>query len=490
MATREIRPQKGYQEKALASPADIVIGGAGAGVGKTFTLLLEVLRHIDNKRFEPVIFRRTTPQIRNAGGLWSASQALYPLAGGTPKESALEWVFKSGAKLKFSHLEYDKDVDDWQGTEIPMIGFDELTHFSAKQFWNLVGRNRSTSGINPYIRATCNPDPDSWVYKLIEWWIGEDGFPIKERDAVVRYFYKNGDDMIWGDTKEEVIEKSWFAIEDQIVKSKGQLTADDFIKSLTFISGSIYENQALLSINKGYLANLNAQDAQLRSQLLEGNWKVVISDNEIYDYYQFIGMFDNLFEVDRKGKYITADIATKGSNKFVVWVWEGYELVDGLIMDKSNGPQVIEGIKNLAAKNRVENRFIVYDNDGVGQMVDGFIRGAKPFNNGAAPINKEAYQNLKTQCYYKSSDKVNAGKYRISERVANMMYDNKQTVRQRLIQERKAIKRAKVDMDGKLQIIQKDQMKSILDGDSPDLLDAFMMREYFDLQPAKQWVIV
>lgn len=485
-----IKPQPGYQEKALSSSADIVIGGAGAGVGKTFTLLLEVLRHIHIPDFEPVIFRRTTPQIRNAGGLWSTSQKLYPLVGAQQRESSLEWKFKSGASLKFSHLEYDKDVDNWQGSQIPLIGFDELTHFSAAQFWYMVGRNRSASGIRPYIRATCNPDPGSWVFKLIEWWIKEDGFPDKDRDGVVRWFYKNGEDMIWGDTKAEVIEKAWYLIEDQVKLAEGILTADDFIYSLTFISGSIYENKALLTIDKAYLAKLNAQDAQLRSQLLDGNWKVVVSDNELYDYYSFIGMFDNVYDVEKKGKYITADIATKGSNKFVVWVWEGYELIDGLIMDKSNGPEVIEGIRALANKHKVESRHICYDNDGVGQMVDGFIKGIKPFNNGAAPINKENYQNLKTQCYYKSADHVNAGKYRVSDRVANMMYDTRQTVRQRLIQEQKAIKRAKPDMDGKLQIIPKEHMKTMLGGDSPDLMDAFMQREFFDLQPSNKWVIV
>jgi hypothetical protein len=27
----------------------------------------------------------------------------------------------------------------------------------------MTSRNRSTCGVRPYIRATCNPDADSWV---------------------------------------------------------------------------------------------------------------------------------------------------------------------------------------------------------------------------------------------------------------------------------------------------------------------------------------
>jgi hypothetical protein len=66
------------------------------------------------------------------------------------------------------------------------------------------------------------------------------------------------------------------------------------------------------------------------------------------------------------------------------------------------------------------------------------------------------------------------------------MYNDKMTVKQRFIYERKAIKRAKADNDGKLMIIPKEQMKLLLDGDSPDLMDMFMMRKVFDLKPKKK----
>lgn len=462
--------------KALASPADIVIGGGAAGLGKTYTLLLEFLRHIKLPDWGGVIFRRTSPQIRNQGGLWDTSMTIYPSAGGKPKESVLEWDFKRGGRLKFAHLEHEKNVYDWQGAQIPFIGFDELTHFSKKMFFYLLSRNRSTCGVRPYMRATCNPDPESWVAELIAWWIDQEtGYPIPERDGVVRYFAIDGETVIWGDSYAEVIEKAWYFLEEAIGNSG--LSADNFVKSITFISGSIYDNRELLKVNPEYLANLLAQDEITKNQLFKGNWKVAISDVDIYDYHAFAGMFNNLYDVDKSEKFITADIALKGSNNFDVGVWEGFELIDLVVMPKSDGREVIDAISGKARQHKVKNSNIIYDNDGVGGFIDGFIVGSVPFHNGSAAIEGENYKNLKTQCYYKSGDRVKSGGYKISEYVANMMYDDKMTVRQRFMHERKAIKRDRTDMDGKLCIIPKEQMKAILQGESPDLLDMMMMRE-------------
>jgi len=484
--SKKFRPQDGFQMKAAATSADIAILGGAAGLGKTFILLLEFLRHINNPNWGGVVFRRTSPQIRNEGGLWDTSMNIYPYAGAKPKETLLEWEFPKGSKLKFSHLEHEKNIHDWQGTQIPFIAFDELTHFTKKMFFYLLSRSRSTCGVTPYVRATCNPDPDSWVAELIDWWIDPDtGFPIAERDGIIRYFTMDGDKYIWGNTPEEVIEKAWYFLE-KIVHASG-LDPKIFVKSITFITGTIYDNKALLSTNPQYLANLLAQDDATKAALFDGNWKTVISQNDIYPYPDFLGLFHNMYEVGQEPRYITADIALKGSDKFVVGVWYGFELVDILIMDKSNGPEVVNGISEMARRHKVPNNHIAFDNDGVGGFLEGYIPGAMPFNNGTAALNDENYKNLKTQCYYKSGDRVSRGGYLISERVASSMYDDKMTVRQRFLHERKAIKRDKTDMDGKLCIIPKDQMKVILSSQSPDLMDMFMMREYFELTPKFSW---
>src|SRR5699024_949361 len=145
----------------------------------------------------------------------------------------------------------------------------------------------------PYVRATCNPDPDSWVAELIEWWIGENGFPIPDRVGKIRYFVRDGKSFIWGDSKEEVIKNASYFLDPIISKSEGAAKYDDFIKSLTFIGGSIYDNKELLNVDPTYLGNLASQDEDTRKQLLEGNWKVSINPRDIYDYHSFRDAFNN-----------------------------------------------------------------------------------------------------------------------------------------------------------------------------------------------------
>jgi predicted phage terminase large subunit-like protein len=184
---------------------------------------------------------------------------LYAGLNGHPRAAQLEWVFPWGSRIKFAHLEHDKNVYDWQGSQIPFIGFDELTHFSEQQFWYMLSRNRSTTGIPGYMRATCNPDVDSWVRKLIDWWIDADGYPIQERSGIIRWFIRIDDQIIWGDSREELIREHG---------------ADQLPKSLTFIPSRIQDNKILMAKDPSYLANLRALNRVERLRLLGGNWNV------------------------------------------------------------------------------------------------------------------------------------------------------------------------------------------------------------------------
>ena len=238
----------------------------GAADGKTWGLLSEPLRHISNPRFSAVIFRATHPQIIQKGGLWDESGEIYPFVGGIPYVGLPEWRWPTGATISFAYLGSEEKKFDFQGAQIPYLGFDQLEHFSESQFFYMLSRNRSTCGVRPYIRATVNPDAESWVATFIEWWIDQNtGYPLKKRAGVIRWFIRGDDDrLIWANTKEELITKY------------GDVNEPDKImpKSVTFIPADIYDNKILLAKDPGYLANLKALSLIDRERLLMGNWKI------------------------------------------------------------------------------------------------------------------------------------------------------------------------------------------------------------------------
>lgn len=201
-------------------------------------------------------------------------------------------------------------------------------------------------------------------------------------------------------------------------------------------------------------------------------------DDQLIYYTSLLNTFSNSF-IKAGKRTITADIALKGSDLFVVGVWDGLRLIDISVMEKSNGKQIIDNINKLAKLYHIPNSNILYDNDGVGGFIDGFIEGAIEFKNNGKVIGKVNYTNLKTQCYFLLADKINKNEMFISEKVAQTKVKNK-TVRELIESERKAIKRFKADSDGKLRIIPKEEMKAIL-GHSPDFMDMLMMRMRFEL---------
>lgn len=253
----EIRPNPGPQEAFLATSADIAIYGGAAGAGKSFALSLEAVRHIHRRGVGVVIFRRELTRLTGAGSIWETTGSIYPSLGLTSRASpTMEWRHPgSGSTIELRHLQHESDKHAHQGKQYTAILFDEITEFTESQFWYLISRLRTTSGVRPYVRGTCNPDPDSFVRRLIDWWIGPYGLPIRERSGVLRWMVRDGDDVRWFDTEAE---------------ARAEYPQRNPL-SFTFIAASLADNP------KGdptYRDKLEALPRVDRERLLGGNWNV------------------------------------------------------------------------------------------------------------------------------------------------------------------------------------------------------------------------
>lgn len=285
----QIRPQSGPQEAFLSSPADVVFYGGAAGGGKTFALILEPLRHINNPKFNAVIFRRTTKQVIAQGGLMDESNNIYPYLKAKLNKTDLKWSFRGGASIGFAHLEHEKSVHNWQGSQIPLICFDELSHFTRKQFLYMFSRNRSTSGVKPYVRCTYNPVPPDdpiggWIHEFVGWYLDDEGYPDPDKSGVIRWFVNVSDTLYWYSTKAEAV-----ANHPTIAP-----------KSFTYIASSVYDNKILLEKDPAYLANLHALSLIDQERLLRGNHLIRAEAGKVFNR----AWFEIVDEIP-KGNHIT-----------------------------------------------------------------------------------------------------------------------------------------------------------------------------------------
>ncbi|MEM0167476.1 MAG: phage terminase large subunit [Thermoplasmatales archaeon] len=346
----------------LSNEADIILFGGGAGGGKTYGILLDVLWFHDIAGYTAIIFRRNSTHIRAPGGLWDNSQELFRHFGGVPNESTLEWNFPSGAVIKFAHLQYEKDVYQYQGTALCGIYWDEATHFSDFQFWYMFSRNRSMCGIKPYQKLTCNPDADSWVRNLVDWYIDtETGLSIPERSGIIRWFIRIDDSIKWASTKEELQNKYPTSLP----------------KSFSYIPASVFDNKKLLEADPGYLANLHALSRVERERLLHGNWNVK-STAGLYFKKEYFEIVDAIPPTRQKIRYWDRASTKKTENNdpdYTVGIKIEKDLnnilyVTDMVRIQESPLQVQNIIKNTAIRDGISVKIGIEEDPGQAGVAD------------------------------------------------------------------------------------------------------------------------
>lgn len=239
--------------------------------GKSYLSLLKALKYAyKDPAFNGVIFRRNTTPVRE--GLFATAKRLYMPLKPRVREQAMEMDFKHthGGHLKFTHLEQVSDAEkNHQGQEYTMVLFDELCQFEQEQFIYLLGRLRSESSTNAFCMATCNPDPDSFVLKWVEWYLDEDGFPDKDKIGIIRYFILKDDEPIFANDPQDLIDEYPEMCFMENDDGEQVLIPP---QSFCFIAASVFDNKELLRKEPRYLSKMKGQTDVMRRRLLEGNW--------------------------------------------------------------------------------------------------------------------------------------------------------------------------------------------------------------------------
>lgn len=237
-------------------------------------------------------------------------------------------------------------------------------------------------------------------------------------------------------------------------------------------------------IETGYVERLRrTKDKAKKERLLHGNWEYDDNPYALCDYDAICAMFEN-DHVEGGNRYITADIARFGSDKAIIFVWEGWKVIDCKIFEISKTTEIQAAINMLRQKYGIPKDRCLADEDGVGGgVVDncgikGFVNNGKPLKEHVTSQAQETpnYANLQTQCAFKVSDVIN-------ERGIYIACDLSPQHREEIKEDLSQLIRDKVDDDRKLYIKPKSEIKEDT-GRSPDWRDVILMRYWFELKPS------
>jgi hypothetical protein len=227
-----------------------------------------------------------------------------------------------------------------------------------------------------------------------------------------------------------------------------------------------------IHISKHYEEQLQKLDEISKQRLLFGNWEYDDSEDKLIEYNAIINLFDNQ-DLNGGEKYISCDVARFGKDKTVIIYWNGLRAEQIRVLDTNTIVEASNIIKDIQRTQNVRLSNIIVDDDGIGGGVTDILK-CRGFKNNGKVINNENYVNLKTQCYYKLAECINAGNMFINS--------NNPKIKESVLKELEQVRRDKIDKDSKLAILPKEKVKAII-GRSPDFSDAIMMRMYYELRP-------
>lgn len=511
--------ESGNQKHAIRSNADIVCLVGPTGSGKSYALYyapIEYLALNDNAKI--VCFMRNVSDFWGAGKVSDTLKKMYPLIDRSVKrqphdpigeiirnQSDMGLKFYNGSEIKFQQLDNENPIvidKIAKGLQAKKLIFDECNKFDWRTITAFFPRLRSDSSGKAQIFLAQNPERECFLRKLAGkgphggGWINDDGTPDKSMDGVVMYFNMEAGDVdktYFGRTKEEVYEKCKAHI-DALVANDPDMSYEDFILSMTFFTFDVRDNKAMLAKNKSYRGfSANSSTA---ASAYAGNWNYSLTDTENEDDedlsrvevkgYEIERMFrdseipDNSLLLKRR---MTMDMATTGFDNLTFKYWELYEHYGWLCKDvyysvrNTNTEAVLAAIEFRDRHDLQENEMII-DVQGFGFLSDCFSR-ALHFSGAGSASNrgKQQFKTMKDEAGHVAMEMIQAGLIHYEPSLANKHYYHQNmkrtggtTIMRHLVFESKIFQFYRTP-NGRIAMLEKEKMKQLLKGMSPDLTD-------------------
>ena len=410
----------------------------------------------------------------------------------------------NGSEIKFQQLDNENPIvidKIAKGLQAKKLIFDEANKFAWKTITTFMPRLRSDSAGKAQIFLAQNPERECPLRKICGkgkhggGWINDDGSVDKSMDGVVMYFYMHGGDMdkmYWGKTKREVYEKAKEYI-DALLEIDNDMTYEDFILSMVFFTFDIRDNKRMLAKNKSY-RGMTANSATAASSYAN-NWNYSITDEE-QDVDELVKAEMSEQDVERMfrpceipndsqllKRRMTMDMATTGFDNLIFKYWELWSGYGWICRDikystlNKNREAVMMAIA-FRDKHNLQEKEMIIDVQGFGFLKECFPR-AICFSGASAATarSKNQFRTIKDEAGHVALEMVQGGLIHYEPQLANMHYNHQNmkrsggtTIKRHMIFESRIFQFNKTP-NGRIVMLEKERMKQILKGMSPDLFD-------------------
>ena len=510
--------EDGNQKYAIRSNADVVCFTGNTGGGKSYALYyapIEYLAMNDNAKI--VCFMRNVSDFWGAGKVNDTLKKMYPLVDRSVKKQPHDPIGEiirnqtdmgmklyNGSEIKFQQLDNENPIvidKIAKGLQAKKLIFDECNKFLWRTISTFFPRLRSDSEGKAQVFLAQNPERECFMRKMCGkgehggGWINDDGTLDKSMDGVVMFFFMPDGDYeraIWGRTKKEVYEKGKDLIDERLAVDP-DMSYEDFILSMAFFTFDVRDNKKMLAKNKSY-RGLAANSATAQSSYA-ANWNYSLTDEE-EDVEDLSNVELSTIDVERmfrpveiprdsvlEKRFMTMDMATTGFDNLILKYWEKWTKIGFICRDikfsthNDNREAVIMAIQFRDKHNLQENEMMI-DVQGFGYLRECFPN-SKQFSGAEQASNrgKAQFKTRKDEAGHITMQMIKAGLIHYEPRLAqshyyhqNMKRSGGTTILKHMLFESRIFQFSKTP-NGRIAMMNKDQMKSLLKGMSPDLFD-------------------
>jgi len=247
------------QYQALATEAQEVFYGGAVGSGKSFMMRhAAMIYSLVIPGLTTVLFRRTYKEVMknhvySSHGFWELMQPFIEVkkAQFNLTDMRMDFFHDDGpdSHIFLGHLQHEKNIYDWQGAEIHLAFWDELTAFNRTMYTYLMTRMRMGSLVVDYPKIRKQL---SWVY---------DGyFP-----RIMSASNPGGVGMQW--VKKRFIDPAPPNVVWQAPEKEGGMKR-------TFIPARLHDNTFLMKEDPNYGTRILGSGRSNARKLLDGDWSI------------------------------------------------------------------------------------------------------------------------------------------------------------------------------------------------------------------------